>query len=921
VRRRFCLFASVARKGMVEMVEMVEKLGKNLLSFQIRQSFLKYFEDHGHTVVPSSSLVPLGDPTLLFTNAGMNQFKDVFLGLDKRSYKRATTCQKCVRAGGKHNDLDNVGFTKRHHTFFEMLGNFSFGDYFKEDAIEYAWDFLTKVLELPKNRLYVTIFKDDDVAEALWKKIAGLSSDRIVRLGEKDNFWAMGETGPCGPCSEIIIDRGEDLRCGPSCGIGTCDCDRWLELWNLVFMQYLRDEAGKLLPLPRPSIDTGMGLERISSVLEGTDSNFETDLFWPIIEEVERVSGRSAGKDAPVFPFRVISDHIRACVFLAQDGVHPSNEGRGYVMRRILRRAVRFGRVLGIQEPFMERLVPVVGDIMGGAYPELREREGYIKEVLRRDEVRFLNTLEEGQKRAEEMIERTRKEGRAVFSGEDAFLLYDTFGFPIDLTKDMAREHGLSVDERSFEKAMEEQREKSRRAKRKGLQDILELHDLIEGFPPTQFTGYASLEERCKVLGIISDGSRVTEMEPGDKALLVLDVTPFYAVSGGQEADFGVLEFPAGAGEVGRPVGSVEDVTKTPEGVFLHKVKTSRHGIMVGQTLLARVDVKRRRGLERHHTATHLLHQALRRILGEHVQQSGSLVEEGRLRFDFSHFKALSQDELDKIEDLINGVIMEDLPVVVSTMSLEEARRGGAIALFGEKYGETVRVVEIQGFSKELCGGTHVRRTGEIGQFQIVSESAVAAGTRRILAVAGETALSRVRALSRTISSLSEKLGVAPEEVSSRIDQLHDTISALEKEIASFRQGRKEDVVRELLEKAINLEEAGNRKVVVSRLNSMSIDELRSLGDRLRERGISVVILGSSQGERGFLLVMVDQESMALGVDASEIVKKGAALMGGSGGGKKHMAQAGGKNPERLEEALKASFEEAKKHLTRRFGS
>jgi len=894
---------------------MGEKLGKNLLSSQIRSSFLKYFEDHGHTVVPSSSLVPLGDPTLLFTNAGMVQFKDVFLGLEKRSYKRATTSQKCVRAGGKHNDLDNVGFTGRHHTFFEMLGNFSFGDYFKEDAIKYAWDFLTNVLQLPKNRLWVTVYEDDDEAEALWKKIANISSSRIVRLGEKDNFWAMGETGPCGPCSEIIIDRGEHLRCGPSCGIGTCDCDRWLELWNLVFMQFFRDEEGNMSALPKPSIDTGMGLERIASVLQGADTDFETDLFIPIIEKIEKIAGVKPGKNVPVFPFRVIADHIRACVFLASDGVFPSNVGRGYVMRRILRRAVRFGRVLGVHRPFLGELVSVVANIMKDTYPELDEKKEYVAQVLTHDEIRFLNTLEEGQKRAEEIIEHTLKQGRAVLSGKDAFLLYDTFGFPIDLTKDMAREKGLVVDEKEFEKAMERQREKSRSAQKAGIEDILDLHELVADLPRTKFVGYDILTHESKVLAIIAENSRVTEMEPGDEAFVVLDVTPFYATAGGQMADFGILEFPRSFGESAEVVGSVTDVSKMPEGVILHKVKAVKQGIMVGQTLIGSVDAERRRGLERHHTATHLLHKALRTVLGEHARQSGSLVEDNRLRFDFAHFKALSREELREVEEMVNAAIMKDLPVVVEETTLEEAKRRGAMALFGEKYGEKVRVVEVGKFSSELCGGTHVRRTGEIGPFLILSESAIAAGTRRIEAVAGKDAVSRLQNMRETLLEVSARLGVSPHEIIPRLDSLWKSVESLEKEVARLKQSRREDLSSELMKSASVVAEAGNRKIVVSRQDGMKQDELRKLGDQLKSKGACVVILGSAEGERVFLLVMVDREAASAGVDAVRIVKKGASIFGGSGGGKPHMAQAGGRRSGSLEKALSTAEDEAKKLL------
>jgi len=725
------------------------QVGRNLKSAEIRTLFLTFFERRGHKVIPSSSLIPYGDPTLLFTNAGMVQFKDVFLGLQPRPYPRAVTAQKCIRAGGKHNDLDNVGFTGRHHTFFEMLGNFSFGDYFKEEAIRYAWEFLTEVLELPAGRLWVTVYKNDDEAAELWRRIAGIPESKIVRLGEDDNFWAMGDTGPCGPCSEVIFDRGEEFSCGPECGLGKCDCDRWLEIWNLVFMQYVRDEAGNLSPLAKPSIDTGMGLERIASVLQGASTNYDTDLFLPIIDKVRQIAGTPFETQDHVFASRVIADHIRACTFLAADGVHPSNEGRGYVMRRVLRRAVRFGRMLGIQRPFMAELVPVVVDIMGDAYPEVSTKAEYIMQILTRDEQRFLNTLEDGQLRAAQLIAAAKQKGSKVLPGEDAFLLYDTFGFPIDLTKDMAREHGLAVDEAEFARALEEQRRRSRKAQRHVSYDAAQMVELVKGIEPTVFTGYESLETQGEVVAIIAGGSRQTEVEPGDEAMVALDRTPFYATGGGQEHDTGVLLSVDGE----QVLAEVTDVLEGPNGVVLHVVKAidSGPGIVAGQPVYAKVDKERRDGLRRHHTATHLLHKALKQVVGDEAHQAGSLVEESYLRFDFSCPRALSDEELESVQKMVNKMIMEDVPVITYETSLEDARQRGAIALFGEKYGDKVRVVEAEGFSAELCGGTHVSRTGEIGCFLITGESSVAAGVRRIEAVAGMSAVAKALEMMETL--------------------------------------------------------------------------------------------------------------------------------------------------------------------------
>lgn len=893
----------------------MERFGKQLQSAEIRKLFLSYFERRGHEVVPSSSLVPQGDPTLLFTNAGMVQFKDVFLGLQTRPYSRAVASQKCMRAGGKHNDLDNVGFTGRHHTFFEMLGNFSFGDYFKEGAIGYAWEFLTVELELPPERLWITVYKDDDEAEELWRKIAGIPSSRIVRLGEKDNFWAMGETGPCGPCSEVIFDRGEDVRCGPDCGIGRCDCDRWLEIWNLVFMQYNRDEEGKLTPLAKPSIDTGMGLERMASVLQGGGTNYDTDLFLPIIGKVRQSAGISLETQDQVFASRVIADHIRACTFLAADGVHPSNEGRGYVMRRVLRRAVRFGRMLGIKRPFLAELVPVVIRIMGDAYPELREREDYIKGILTRDEERFLSTLEDGQERASQIIAAAQAQGLRVLPGKDAFMLYDTFGFPIDLTKDMAREHGLTVDEAGFAEALEEQRARSRQAHRHASHDVDELYELAKDIQPTVFTGYESLESEARVVAIIAGDSRQAEVEPGAAAMVALSHTPFYATGGGQEHDTGILLSPGGK----HALAQVTRVLDTPNGVILHLARAldSGPGLVSGQPVIARVDKDRRDGLRRHHTATHLLHKALKRVLGDEVQQSGSLVEDSYLRFDFNCPRPLSDEELASVQKLVNRMIMQDAPVITYETSLEEARDKGVIALFGEKYGDRVRVVEVQGISAELCGGTHVSRTGEIGCFLINAESSVAAGVRRIEAVAGMSAVMKVLEMKDDLKRISNALESGADDALEKIQGLKDTRSVLQKQVESLKGERARNIAARLMEDEGSSRSVGNRKVIVSRQDDMSPDELRYLGDLLKERGASVVILGSGKAPRGFLMVMVDPGLASAGVDAVAIVRTGASALGGSGGGKKHLAQAGGKDFGQIDKALELAAAEAVAFLGR----
>lgn len=714
----------------------------------IRKTFLDFFASKGHTIVPSSSLVPQGDPTLLFTNAGMNQFKNVFLGLEERPYKRATTAQKCVRAGGKHNDLENVGYTARHHTFFEMLGNFSFGDYFKREAIAYAWELLTEVFKLPPERLWVTVYAEDDEAWRIWAEEIGVPRERIVRIGDNkgaryasDNFWMMGDTGPCGPCTEIFYDHGPEVPGGPP-GSPDEDGDRYIEIWNLVFMQYNRDEQGEMHPLPKPSVDTGMGLERIAAVLQGVHSNYEIDLFQRLITAAMELTG-CADRDQP--SLKVLADHIRAASFLIADGVIPGNEGRGYVLRRIIRRAIRHGWKLGVRAPFFYRLVPALVAEMGEAYPELVARQAVIEATLRQEEERFFGTIEHGMSLLEAVIAQMQANGQSELDGEIAFKLHDTYGFPLDLTADVLRERGFTVDVAGFDAAMARQKAMARAAGKFKMQAVLEY----EG-PTTRFEGYETLEDDGQIVALYCNGTPVNELTEGEEGMVVLDRTPFYAESGGQAGDRGELRAPDG-------IFSVEDTQKIQAEVFGHYgvVRTGR--LTLGQRVRAQVDAEARAATARHHSATHLLHKALREVLGTHVEQKGSLVDADRLRFDFSHHQPLTQEEIERIEWLVNREVLANVPTHAEVMPLEAAKASGAVMLFGEKYGETVRVLTI-GSSKELCGGTHVARTGDIGLVKIVAESAIAAGVRRIEAVAGEVALRWVQGVDRTLERLAQTL-------------------------------------------------------------------------------------------------------------------------------------------------------------------
>lgn len=865
---------------------------------EIREMFLKYFEEKGHTRVASSSLVPHDDPTLLFANAGMNQFKDVFLGLEERPYKRATTSQKCVRAGGKHNDLDTVGRTARHHTFFEMLGNFSFGDYFKRDAIAYGWEFLTGRLGLPKDKLYATVYLDDDEAIKLWREVAGIPEERIIRLGEKDNFWAMGDTGPCGPCSEILIDRGEEYSCSDECGIGKCDCDRFLEIWNLVFMQYNRDADGTMTPLPKPSIDTGMGLERVTAVVQNVASNYDTDLIQSIVKAVEQLCGKAYHRDDRGFPFRVIADHSRACTFLISDGVLPSNEGRGYVLRRILRRAVRFGKVLEINEPFLYRMVPVVVGLMSGAYPELKDKQEYVQQVIKLEEERFHVTLHDGMRIVEEMIARIKAEGGKQISGQQAFTLYDTYGFPLDLTEDTAEEHGLTVDKAGFQEAMEEQRRRARAARQETgmITQLQELYaELGQKLGPTQFLGYEASRATANVIALIVEGIRSEQAEEGDEVQVVLNETPFYGESGGQVGDTGYL-----TSDNCRV--RITDTRKVYNSLLVHVGKVESGTLKEGELLEASPDIERRRAVARNHTATHLLHKALKEVLGDHVNQAGSLVEPDRLRFDFNHLTGVTKEELDRIEALVNAKVLESLKVETLETGLEEARKMGATALFGEKYGDVVRIVKMEDYSMELCGGTHLPVTSQVGVFKILSEGGIGAGLRRIEAVTGTGALEYINEREAELEFIGDLLK-AQGDAARRVENLVQSLKEKDREIAQLQAKLAKYEVENLLEQ---VKEVKGIKVLASKVVAPDMDALRSMGDMFRDKlGSGVVVLGSAAGEdKVNLLALVTKDLVAKGLHAGNLVKEVAKVTGGGGGGRPDMAQAGGKTPAKLDEAL-----------------
>ncbi len=881
---------------------------KALKSHEIRRAFLDYFREKGHEIVPSSSLVPADDPSLLFTNAGMVQFKKVFLGEEKRPYKRAASCQKCVRAGGKHNDLENVGYTARHHTFFEMLGNFSFGDYFKKEAIEFAWEFLVKRLGLPREKLWVTVFREDDEAAELWPRLTGISPDRIVRLDEEDNFWAMGDTGPCGPCSEILIDQGEDIGCKrPECKVG-CDCDRFLEIWNLVFMQFFRDETGKMSPLPEPCIDTGMGLERIAAVCQGKLNNFDTDIFENIMALLSKLSGKAyGGSDATDIAMRVIADHSRAAAFLIADGVIPSNEGRGYVLRRIIRRAVRYGRVLGLRDKFMKKTAFQVVEDMGEVYPELVKNREFIGQVLDHEEERFAQTLGLGLRMLDEHVQELRQKGKETISGNFIFKLYDTYGLPVDIVQDISKELGLRLDREGFERMLRQQRERSKKSARETVTEKLPeaYKRLIDEGKATEFTGYRETSSEARVLALVSEGKETESAPEGWKGELVSDRTPFYAESGGQTGDKGEIKTPSG-----RAV--VRDTVKKGD-LIIHKIEVSQGEIRIGEEASMKVMEDRRLDTARNHTATHLLHAALRQVLGEHVRQSGSLVEPDRLRFDFTHFSALSRQELKEIESIVNEKVRADLPVETQVLSQEEAISMGAMALFGEKYGEIVRVVTIPDFSMELCGGTHLERTGQIGLFKIVSESSVASGIRRIEAVTGARAVKAVQEMEDELLDIAFRLKCPVNAVVKRVKSLNQRIKELERELKARETGGAIKDIKGLVDKA---EEVSGVRLVSAKVDGLDAAALRELGDRIRDRlNKGVVILGSSKNGKAMLLVMATK-NITDSINASELIRAISKEIKGGGGGRADMAQAGGKDPSGLERAIKKGVEEAKRALS-----
>ncbi len=877
-------------------------------SAEIRNRFLSYFQKKGHTLVPSSSLIPANDPTLLFANAGMVQFKDVFIGAEKRPYSRATTAQKCMRVSGKHNDLENVGPSPRHHTFFEMLGNFSFGDYFKRDAIAYAWEFLTQELGLDKNRLYPTVYLEDDEAFQLWQEVAGVPASRITRMGKKDNFWSMGDTGPNGPCSEIHYDRGpEHCTCGrPDCNL-TVGCERWWELWNLVFMQFETTADGTTRPLPKPSIDTGMGMERACAVLQGVNSNYETDLFWPIIQRTQELLGHSdAERDERIVSYRVIADHARAVAFLIADGMLPGNEGRNYVLRLILRRAARHGRLLGFKEPFMARVIQVVVDTMGQHYSELVQRRDFILQAATQEEERFLQTLDVGLNLLDQIITTVKSSGQSVIPGDNAFRLYDTYGFPLDLTRDVAKEAELTVDEAGFRAAMDAQKERARAAQHFAVGQEAELYRGLN-LPASAFLGYEAPSAHARVLALIRDGQAQEEAGPGQEVQVVLDRTPFYGESGGQIGDTGVIVAPEGRIEV-------KDTRHPLPELTAHYGQVVEGVIRTGDQVEAQVDQERRLDIARNHTATHLLHHALQKILGDHARQAGSLVAPDRLRFDFTHLQSVSREELGQIEREVNAAVRANLLVGSTTTSFDRARAQGAMALFGEKYGDTVRMISMgDGYSLELCGGTHLHSTGEIGFFHILSESSVGAGLRRIEAVTGRGAETYVQEQLDTLSAAADVLQARPAELVQKSTELVEQLRAQQREINELRSRAVRETAVSVLSRAKTLADV---QVLAASIAADSVEHLREMIDLVRD-GLrqtassqqqpvagSVIVLGTVLSGKATLVAAVSPELVKRGLHAGKLVGEIARVIGGSGGGRPEMGQAGGGEASRIQEAL-----------------
>ncbi len=855
-------------------------------SAELRETFLRYFESHGHTIVPSSPLVPGNDPTLLFTNAGMVQFKDVFLGTDKRSYDRATTSQRCVRAGGKHNDLENVGYTARHHTFFEMLGNFSFGEYFKKDAIHFAWDFLTNVIGLPVEKLWVTIYADDDEAADIWLNDIKVDPEKFTRIGTSDNFWSMGDTGPCGPCSEIFYDHGPEIEGGPP-GTPDEDGDRYIEIWNLVFMQYNRDASGTMEPLPKPSVDTGMGLERLAAILQNVHNNYDIDLFQALIKVAAKLTGTD---DLENKSLRVIADHIRSCAFLVVDGVLPSNEGRGYVLRRIIRRAARHGHQLGCKKPFFYQLVAELDQQMGDAYPELRQHRGHVERVLHKEEQRFAETLEQGMRILEDAI--TRIDGDTI-DGKTAFKLYDTYGFPVDLTADVMREKGLAVDLEGFDVEMEAQRARARASSQFGA--VGEGFKL-DAYPASEFLGYDQSQAEAKVVAILQNDATVDQLENGDQAIVILDQTPFYGESGGQVGDIGVISM----GDETR--FEVSDTQKQND-VYLHVGHLLGGELSAGDKVVATIDQPHRQAVMLNHSATHLMHAALRKVLGDHVQQKGSLVDAEKLRFDFSHYQPLEAEEITRIETLVNNEIRGNIETRAELMDMESARNTGAMALFGEKYGDVVRVLRIGSESVELCGGTHVPRAGDIGLFKIVYESGIASGVRRIEAVTGQAAIHRFIDSESTLDNAAQKLKASREDLLPRIDQLQASNRSLEKQLEALKSKLASQTGGDL---ALQAQDVGGIKVLAAKLEGANVKTLRETVDQLKNKlGAAAVVLASHEGDKVSIIAGVTRAESER-IRAGDLANHVAEQCGGRGGGRPDMAQAGGNQPEKLAAALES---------------
>ncbi|MCR9003000.1 alanine--tRNA ligase [Rahnella perminowiae] len=858
---------------------------------EIRQAFLDFFHSKGHNIVSSSSLVPTNDPTLLFTNAGMNQFKDVFLGLDKRDYNRATTSQRCVRAGGKHNDLENVGYTARHHTFFEMLGNFSFGDYFKHDAINYAWELLTgeKWFNLPKEKLWVTVYETDDEAFDIWEKEVGVPKERIIRIGDNkggafasDNFWQMGDTGPCGPCTEIFYDHGDHIWGGPP-GSAEEDGDRYIEIWNLVFMQFNRQADGTMLPLPKPSVDTGMGLERITAVMQHVNSNYDIDLFQKLIAAVADVTGAT---DLTNKSLRVIADHIRSCAFLIADGVIPSNENRGYVLRRIIRRAIRHGNMLGAKDTFFYKLVAPLIEVMGPAATELKEQQAMVEQLLKTEEEQFARTLERGLALLDEEL--SALEGDTL-DGEIAFRLYDTFGFPLDLTADVCRERNLKVDEAGFEKAMDVQRRRARESS--GFSADYNSMVRVDGV--TQFSGYEHLQRHSKVVALFVDGQPVNDIQAGVNAIVVLDDTPFYGESGGQVGDKGVLKTAAG-------IFSVSDTQKYGKAIG-HQGALNAGKLSVGDSVEAEVDAARRDRIRLNHSATHLLHAALRQVLGKHVAQKGSLVNDNYLRFDFSHFEAMKPEEIRQVEDLVNAQIRRNLPIQTTIMDLDEAKEKGAMALFGEKYEDSVRVLSMGDFSTELCGGTHASRTGDIGLFRIQSESGTAAGVRRIEGITGENAINALHQQSDLLQDVAHLVKGDVNSITDKIRSLIERSRVLEKEL---QQVKGQQAAQESVSLSSQAKEVKGVKLLVRQLDNVEPKILRTMVDDLKNQLGSVIIVLATIADDKVSLIAGVTKDLTDRVKAGELIASVAQQVGGKGGGRPDMAQAGGSDVQALPAAL-----------------